>query len=48
MSAALIGLEHRLPTADGIILATSCVHEAVLWTQDEHFRGFERVEYVAK
>jgi hypothetical protein len=31
--------------ADSIILATARAEDAVLWTQDAHFRGLEQVEY---
>ncbi|MFC2085650.1 type II toxin-antitoxin system VapC family toxin [Bacteroidota bacterium] len=48
VSAAAISLEHRLPMADAVILATSRAYEAVLWTQDEDFRDLEGVKYVAK
>jgi predicted nucleic acid-binding protein len=34
--------------ADSIILATARANEAILWTQDEHFKGLEDVKYVAK
>ena len=37
LEAARLGLEHRLPMADSIVLATAQQHKAVLWTQDRHF-----------
>lgn len=46
--AALLSMEHKLPMADSIILATAQAHEATLWTQDEHFQGIAGVEYIAK
>lgn len=45
MSAAQLSLRLRLPMADSIILATAQAHNAVLWTQDADFKGFEGVEY---
>jgi toxin FitB len=48
LRAAKLGLEHRLPLADSVMLATARAHQAVLWTQDADFEGFEGVEYRAK
>jgi len=46
--AADIGIEHRLPTADSIILATAWRHEALLWTTDAHFKSLRGVRYFSK
>lgn len=46
--AAQISLELKLAMADTIILATTRLNEAVLWTQDEHFRGLDGVKYLEK
>lgn len=46
LQAALLSIEHKLPMADSMILATARLYDAVLWTQDEHFRGLEGVEYI--
>ena len=46
--AARISVEDRLPMADSIILATSHVFGATIWTQDSDFEGIEGVRYVAK
>ena len=43
--AARISMEHRLPLADSVILATARAHDAVLWTQDADFKGMPGVEY---
>jgi predicted nucleic acid-binding protein len=48
MSAALLSVEHKLPMADSLILAASREHQAMLWTQDEHFKGLEGVRYIVK
>jgi predicted nucleic acid-binding protein len=46
--AAELSYELKLPLADSIILATARVHNATLWTQDEHFKGIEGVKYIEK
>jgi predicted nucleic acid-binding protein len=38
----------KLPLADSVILASARAHGAVLFTQDEHFRGIDGVKYVPK
>jgi len=48
MVAARLSHEHKIPMADSLILATARSNEAVLWTQDEHFAGFEGVQYRSK
>ena len=48
LSAAQISVEHRLPMADSLILAVARAHQAVLWTQDEHFKGIDGVQYIGK
>lgn len=48
MSAALISVEHNLPMADSVILAVARQHRATLWTQDEHFKGLDEVQYLEK
>jgi toxin FitB len=44
LKAALISLKHKLPMADSLIYATAQLHAAVVWTQDEHFRGLPGVK----
>ncbi len=46
--AARTSIEHRLPMADSIILATSRVFGATIWTQDSDFKEIDGVQYVAK
>jgi predicted nucleic acid-binding protein len=48
MSAATLSDELKLAMADSIILATARAHQAILWTQDEHFKGLDGVRYVEK
>lgn len=43
--AARTSIEHRLPLADSVVLATARTHDAVLWTQDANFKGMAGVEY---
>jgi len=46
--AAQVSLDIKLAMADSIILATARAHNAVLWTQDEHFKDIEGVKYIEK
>jgi predicted nucleic acid-binding protein len=46
--AADLSIELKLPMADSIILATARAHNATLWTQDEHFKDIEGVNYIEK
>ena len=39
--AAALGLAHKLPLADSIVLATGRLHGAIVWTQDSDFKGLE-------
>lgn len=48
LDAAKISLELKLALADSIILATARINDAILWTQDEHFKGLDGVKYLAK
>ncbi len=45
LGAARLSLERHLAMADAIILATARAGDAVLWTQDAHFEGIEKVEF---
>jgi predicted nucleic acid-binding protein len=46
--AAPISMQHKLAMADSIIYATAQMHNATLWTQDEHFKDLPGVQYVGK
>lgn len=48
LEAARLGLEHRLPLADSVILATARAHKAIIWTQDKDFEGMEGVRYIKR
>jgi toxin FitB len=48
VDAAKLSLETGLALADSIILAAARAEDAVLWTQDAHFKGLEKVEYREK
>lgn len=46
--AAKAGLDHKLPLADSVMLATAQVFNATLWTQDADFDGIPGVNYRPK
>ncbi len=48
VEAAKIGRELKLPLADGVMLASARLNNAILWTQDADFKGIEGVRYAAK
>ena len=48
LAAAHLGVLHKLPLADSVMLATARRHGAVLWTQDADFEGIEGVRYISK
>lgn len=48
MAAGKLSLKHTLPMADAIILATAQAFDAVLWTQDGHFKEIDGVKYIPK
>lgn len=48
MSAARLGVEHKLPLADSVVYATARAVGGVVWTQDEDFDGLPDVQFVAK
>ena len=45
LHAAKISVDLKLPLADSIIFATARAHDAVLWTQDAHFKGMKGVKF---
>ncbi|MEW6008007.1 MAG: type II toxin-antitoxin system VapC family toxin [bacterium] len=48
LSAAKLGLEHKLPLADSIILATARANDAIVWTQDADLKGIDGVNFIPK
>ena len=48
IAASKLSLEHNLPMADSIILATAKEFDATLWTQDADFKNFNGVKYFPK
>jgi len=48
LQAAGLSLQHRLPFADSLMLATAQAHGATLWTQDADFAGIHGVQYLSK
>lgn len=48
LEAARLAHERGLAMADGIILATARLSNAVLWTLDGDFKGMPQVRYIAR
>jgi predicted nucleic acid-binding protein len=48
IAASRLSLEHNLPMADSIILATAQEFKAILWTQDSDFKNISNVKYLQK
>jgi len=48
LAASKLSLQHTLPMADSIILATAQLHNATVWTQDADFKGIAGVKYFPK
>ncbi len=48
LHAAKCSIDHKLPLADSIVLATAQLCEAVVWTQDADFADIAGVKYVEK
>lgn len=46
--AADLSLEHKLPMADAIVLATARLHDAEVITSDADFQGVPGVTYIPK
>lgn len=45
---AIDAARYQLPLADSIIYSTAMQNQAVLWTQDEHFRDLPSVHFLSK
>ncbi len=48
LSAAQLGVAHKLPLADSIIYATARQYQATVWTMDAHFADLPGVRYTPK
>jgi len=48
IAASKLSLEHDLPMADSIILATAKEVKATIWTQDSDFKNMAAVKYFPK
>ena len=48
LNLALSAAANGLPMADSLIYATAQAHNAILWTQDQHFDGLPGVNYLPK
>ena len=48
IAASKLSLEHNLPMADSIILATAQEFKAIIWTQDLDFKSLSNVKYFPK
>lgn len=48
LRAARLSTTHKIPMADSIILATAKANNAIIWTQDDDFKGLEGARYFAK
>ncbi|MEK7444877.1 MAG: type II toxin-antitoxin system VapC family toxin [candidate division NC10 bacterium] len=46
--AARLGVAHKLPLADSVVLAVARHCAALLWTQDADFEGLDNVRYLPK
>jgi predicted nucleic acid-binding protein len=46
VNAAIISSEFKIAMADSIILATTRLYNATLWTQDDDFDGIDGVQYI--
>jgi len=48
IAASKLSLEHNLPMADSIILATAQEFNAIIWTQDSDFKNISNMKYFPK
>jgi predicted nucleic acid-binding protein len=48
IAASKLSLQHRLPMADSIILATAQAFDATIWTQDSDFKNISGVKFFSK
>jgi predicted nucleic acid-binding protein len=48
IAASRLSLEHQLPMADSVILATAQEFKAIIWTQDSDFKNISKVKFFSK
>lgn len=48
IAGSKLSLEHNLPMADSIIMATAQQFNAVIWTQDSDFKNMSNVKFFPK
>ena len=48
LQSARISAEHKIPMADSMIYAVTLKYNAILWTQDEHFKKLPNAKYIEK
>jgi predicted nucleic acid-binding protein len=48
INASKLSLQHNLPMADSIILATAQAFDATIWTQDSDFKNISWMKYFPK
>lgn len=48
LTAAKVGVRHKLPLADSIVYATATLVGGVIWTQDDDFAHLPDVRYFPK
>ena len=48
MNVAKLSMQHNLPMADSIILATAISYNCVIWTQDSDFKNIQGVKFFPK
>ena len=48
IAASRLSMEHQLPMADSIILATAQEFKAIIWTQDSDFKNISKVKSFPK
>jgi len=48
IASSKLSMQHDLPMADSIILATAQEFNAIIWTQDSDFKNMSNVKYFSK
>lgn len=48
LTASKISIDRKMPMADSLIYATALANSATVWTQDNDFRGLEKVKFIKK